>query len=162
MVEDEIMDVDLQQFIDPAQSPIGFVAFMAVLWIGIGYMLLILSGWRSLSSSYGCAEFSKGERRRFQSISMYYVKIYPVGFSNIITIQTDGENLGLALSIPFFLGFQPISIPLTDVTLRQSKMWFFKIIEVRCAKAPSVKIALTPAQVAWIKDRMVNDQGWSV
>jgi hypothetical protein len=121
---------------------VGFVAYIIVLWVGVGFLIGLISGWRELARSYRCARFKEASWK-FQSGRMRML----MSFRSVLNVDVDSRGLYLATIFPFHVGFPPLSIPWQDIFVRSGKFLFWRYVELRFRQAPTVFLQL-PTELA--------------
>lgn len=103
------------------QHPTIFVACIfagvAILWAGIGVVVSLVSGWRSLAERYRTEREFPEHKRRMQSAQMRAAANY----NNILTLASDAEGLYMGLTINMFPGHPRLFIPWADVEVDEPK-----------------------------------------
>jgi hypothetical protein len=100
-------------------APALFPALFLGLWLAVTSVLSILGGWRGLSERFQAPEEFKlqpEDRFRGRSLQMRGFGVFPVNYSNCITIGITDQGFYL---VPFFIFrflHRPLLIPWPDVT----------------------------------------------
>jgi hypothetical protein len=121
------------------KGPMGDAVFFIVLWICVGYVLGLLSGWHELARAYRHAGAFMGSRWRFQSGQMRLL----LGIHNALTVGANPQGLYLAMFAFFRPAGPPLLIPWSDVSARPGKFLFWNYVEFRFRQAPYVFLRLS-------------------
>lgn len=114
-------------------EPQWFIPAFAVMWLVIGGLLSLLSGWWSLASRFAAVDTIPGERFRFVTGSMG-VRFFPVNYGNCLFVTVNDEGFRLAILFVFRFLSPPLFIPWARVESVVEKRFLFMryaVIRVR-------------------------------
>jgi hypothetical protein len=108
--------------------PALFPAFFIGMWLGVASLLSVLGGWRGLSEMYGAPDqfrLQPADRFRARSLQMRGFGIFPVNYSNCITVGVTDQGLYLVPLFLFRFLHPPLLIPWAAITDRKegSSLW---------------------------------------
>ena len=112
-------------------------------------ILATLSGWLSLADNYRAEQFS-GKKRYFQSLSMGYIEVFPVGHGGMITLGVNDVGVYFSVGFLFRLFHPPFIIPFDELDAFVVDRFFFKGVNLRTKKNPNVSIKITKGMANWI------------
>jgi len=113
-------------------APLGFLAFFAAMWLGIGGLLAYLSGWITFARTFRTTIDGNGERFRFASGAIGASKWFPVNYRNCLTLDVGREGLRLAMFFPFRFLCPPLFIPWQAVeSVAEERFWMVKYSVIR-------------------------------
>ena len=131
-----------------------FPAFFVFVWWFVLTLIARVSGWSELAEYYGDKDRLDGPRRRFQSMAMGRGGLNMANFGGVITLTATPYALEIATFFPFSLSMKPLAFPLSDLASEAVKTFFVvPAVEVRAARAPSVRMRLSTAQAQWIEEK---------
>jgi hypothetical protein len=125
--------------------PWWFPVFFALLWVLVGNVLGLISGWWALASRYRHTGPFPGTLLRFRS-----GRLGCCGFGNVLTIGVNADGLYLRTFFLFRAGFPPILIPWSDVSAEEIRGWVRRYVVFRFA------------QISWTKLRLFASTGREV
>ncbi len=144
-----------------AAFPFLFPVFFALFWIFILSSLSRLSGWSTLVDHYKSDQSLNGSKKHLQSMSMGSGTFMDVGYSNIVTLEVNADNLALSLMFLFQPGHHRIVIPLNELTAEPHKIFFiFNGVRFSTVKAPAIKITTMRSWAKWIEEK--TNGRWSI
>jgi hypothetical protein len=114
---------------------VGLVTTWLLLWLFVGHLTSVLTGWRRLAGRYRLTGHFHGTRHRFRTCRFRWGK-----YGHSVTVGTSADGLYFALTLPILAGHPPLFIPWADVSVTPVRVWFFRYVEFRFAQAPSVPI----------------------
>ena len=96
----------------------------ALMWFGIGGLLSLLSGWRSLASRFPGSDSIQGDHFRFVSGSMG-IPFFPVNYGSCLFVTVN--EMGFRVAILFLFRFltPPLFIPWAQVESVAEKRFLF-------------------------------------
>jgi len=115
-------------------------------WLLIVQLTSLISGWASLARSYRYSGQAPLEKWRFQSAQMRYW----TNLQHAVTIGASPEGLYLAACGPLRLGFPPLLIPWSHVSVQH--YWLPGVVELRFAQEPSIPIRIRTKLVQRLDD----------
>ena len=95
----------------PALFGLGFAAYFVLLWVGIGFIVPVFSGWRALAQRYRTDRPFPEHTRRMQSGQMRSMTNY----GRVLILGSDSEGLYLGVMFLFRIGHAPLFIPWQNV-----------------------------------------------
>ena len=101
-------------------------AGVAILWAGIGVVVSLVSGWRSLAERYRTEREFPEHKRRMQSAQMRV----GANYNNILTLASDAEGLYMGLTINMFPGHPRLFIPWADVVTEEPRRYLFLMVRM--------------------------------
>jgi len=120
---------------------VGFFIAFPAMWIGIGFLLSMVSGWSSLARDYRIHTAFDGPIMHMRS-----GRLGVVNYSSCLNLGSNREGLYVATLFLFRIGSPPLFIPWADITHQDTKrLFFFDITEIRFAKHPTVVLELRRA-----------------
>jgi hypothetical protein len=117
---------------------VGLAVFAVAMWMGVGYVIGLVSGWHELARAYRGVRFD-GARWQFQSGQMRLL----MNAHNVLMIDVDPQGLYLATILLFRVGFPPLHIPWQDISVKPGKLLFWNYVEFRFRQAPGVFLQLS-------------------
>ena len=115
----------MNQPIPEFMQPQWFFPMFALMWIGIGTLLSVSSGWFSLSEQFRAEQMpTMGERFNFVSGSMGQ-RLFPVSYGGCLFVAVNEEGFGLSIFFPFRIFSPPMFIPWYEVESVESKRFMF-------------------------------------
>jgi hypothetical protein len=120
---------------------LGFAVLFVVFWIALFHLFASLSGWRALARSYpalGGAGAAAGTRFRMRSAQL----ARGVNYNNGITFTAGAAGLGVSMPWLFSFGHAPIEVPWSEIRTEPERVWWFPVVTLRFARAPSVPVKL--------------------
>lgn len=99
----------------------SILVWVAIVWAGIGTLISLTSGWRSLAETYTTDREFPGHQRKLQSARMRA----GANYNNILTLGSDSEGLFLKLTLKMFLSHPPLLIPWTEVVVEEPTRYLF-------------------------------------
>jgi hypothetical protein len=101
-------------------SPLYFLC----LWMLVGALISVVSGWFSLARVYRTRVPFDGAKWRMQSGQMRYI----MGYNNVLTIGASPQGLYLASMFLFRFMHPPLLIPWSEVKVQRKKGWVFEYV----------------------------------
>ena len=94
------------------------------MWLLVGTIISLVSGWYSLAKVYRTTSAFDGAKWRMQSGRMRWF----VGYNNVLTIGASQQ--GLYLSVMFFFRFMhpPLLVPWSEIKVQKEKGWVFEYV----------------------------------
>jgi hypothetical protein len=113
----------MQAFMDqyPGWSAAGFVVYFAALWMGVGFLISMVSGWHSLAERYRTDRPFPTHKRWMQSAKMRF----SCGYNSILTLASDSEALYLGVLAPFRVGHPRLFVPWGNIRVEEPKRYLF-------------------------------------
>jgi hypothetical protein len=125
---------------DPSQFPLFFIPLFIGVWICVGLLVSLMSGWRELGKYYRSTNPVEGEKWTWQSGSFRHGGSY----NNCLNITANGEGIGIAMPFIFRIGHPFLFIPWTEIRVRQEKcLIFWKRTRFTFAKVPDVPFRIS-------------------
>ena len=115
-----------------------FLIFLAA-WLGISFLLSLLSGWWQLSQYYRSTGSFKGRRFYFQSAAM---RLW-VSYNNVLILGVSPEGFYLSIFFPFRAGHPPLLVPWEDISCEEKPGRFFGGFKLHFAKCPSIPFLIS-------------------
>ena len=125
------------QDISPILGLLLFAVFLSV----ICFLVPFLTGWHELAGEYPLSGTFLGRRWRFRSANMRWGTRY----GNCLTFGADQKGLFVSVLFPFRCGHPPLSIPWSEISVRQMRYFFTERAEFRFRRAPSIPLYVSPA-----------------
>jgi len=123
-------------------SPILGLILFAVFFSVICFLISFLTGWHELAGEYPLSGAFNGQRWRFRSANMRWGTHY----GNCLTFGADQAGLFVSVVFPFRCGHPPLSIPWSEISVRQTRYFFnSERAEFRFRRAPSIPLYVSPA-----------------
>jgi hypothetical protein len=94
---------------------VWFVPLLLVMLFGIGALLTVASGWRTLSQRFPPVVQVEGERFHFASAKMGRVSWFPVNFGGCLIITVTPTGLAISIYLPFRLLCPEFFVPWSQV-----------------------------------------------
>jgi len=108
-----------------------------------------MSGWWELSRIYKAMVSPDGKRFWFQSASMRM----GTNYGNCLIVGVNREGIRLSVLFLFRIGHPPLFIPWPDVSMSEKRfLFFFKQVELRFAKCPSIPFVISRRLMDRISD----------
>lgn len=101
----------------PAMFVVCAFAGSAILWVGIGVVISLVSGWRSLAGRYRTEREFPEHKRRMQSARMRAF----TGYNNILTLSSDAEGITMGMTVNLFPGHPRLFVSWADVVVEEPK-----------------------------------------
>lgn len=112
-------------------EPQWFFPLFALMWLGIGGLLSLLSGWWSLASRFPAADSIQGENFRIVSGSIG-LSFFPVNYGNCLFVTTNEKGFRLAILFLFRFLSPPLFIPWTQVgSVAEKRFLFMRYAAIR-------------------------------
>lgn len=121
---------------------IAFVTF----WIGLLYSISALGGWRRLASAYPAVDASvttiqdSSATRRFHFCSGSFTWL---NYSACLTFSVDRDYLHLAVQLPIRPGHPPLSIPWTEISATEKRVFLNSGTVLSFERAPGVRLLIS-------------------
>ncbi len=132
----QIMDTS---FIDPSKSHYFPILFI-ILWIGICFLLSLISGWWALSKNYRANYPFSGKKLRMKSATMRW----GTNYGGCLTIGANREGLYLAIFPIFRINHPPLFIPWNDISTETGKQFvFFNIVKFNFRKSSNIPLIVS-------------------
>ena len=110
----------MQAFADSHPALFWFSTFIP-LWLTVGYLVSLLSGWQSLADRYKTDRPFSSHKKWLQSAQMRF----GVGYNNVLTAASDAEGIYLGVLVLFRMGHPPLFIPWSDIGLDEPRRFLF-------------------------------------
>ncbi len=123
-----------------------FLLTFVPLWLAIGFVIALASGWRSLASRYAADRDPPARRWSFQSGSLRQA-----GYNSVLTVAADREGLYLATIFLFRFGHTPLFIPWRDIAISPKTHFFRDGIEFRLGRENPVPLWLSASLAEQIR-----------
>lgn len=92
-----------------------FLPVFFALLLGIGALLTVASGWRTLSRRFPAVTQVEGERFHFASAKMGRVSWFPVNYGGCLIVTVAPTGLGVSIYLPFRLLCPEFFVPWSQV-----------------------------------------------
>ena len=92
-----------------------FLPLFFILLLGIGALLTVASGWRTLAHRFPSVVQAEGERFHFASAKMGRVPWFPVNYGGCLIVTVAPTGLAISIYLPFRLLCPEFFIPWTQV-----------------------------------------------
>jgi hypothetical protein len=139
-------------------EPPGALLLLAfpLLWVLVCVVISHVGGWHELAGSYRLEQPLPETVWRFQSAQMRWL----MGYNNCLTVGADASGLYLAMLFFFRPGHPPLFIRWSEMTVRQRKVFFVTMFELRFQSVPGVPLIVR----ASLADRLRSRAGahWPV
>lgn len=126
----------------PEWSWISFPVIFGGMWVAVCFMLARLGGWAELANHHGKTTVYEGNKFRFCSGSFRWV-----AYNNCLNFTVGSSGLGISVMFLFKPGHPTLSIPWSDISISQEKVFFKDVVRLKFTRASSVTLTL-PAPLA--------------
>jgi hypothetical protein len=123
----------------------------AVVFLGIWFASLqVLSrwgGWKQLADHYppsGILGSGVGESFRFRSLTLRN----GANYNNCVSLMAGPSALRLSMPWLFSAGHAPIEVPWSEIRSEAGRVWWYRVVTLRFARAPSVPLHVRPRLAA--------------
>ena len=135
--------------------PYIFPFYFAALWVGVGYWIALVGGWRLLAKRFRTQGTFAGEKWNMQSAGMRYLSNY----NNALTVGADSTGLFIVPFILFRAWHPPLFVPWTEISVTHTtQLFFFKLVELRLGRSEQIPFKIRPKLAA--KVEAAAGQGW--
>lgn len=107
-----------------------FAAFVAF-WLGMMFLVAVMSGWRVLAEKYGLPEgerMPEGKTLKWRSAALG--GRFPTNYKSCLNFTATPLGLGISPALIFSTGHPPLFIPWADITLEEKKVLFSKRLKM--------------------------------
>lgn len=107
-----------------------FAAFVAF-WLGMMFLVAVMSGWRVLAEKYGLPEgerMPEGTTIKWRSAALW--GRFPTNYKSCLNFTATPLGLGIVPVLLFSTGHPPLFIPWSDITLEEKKVLFSKRLKM--------------------------------
>jgi hypothetical protein len=108
------------------------------LWLIILKVISYLSGWNSLTSKYPFIDDMQVRKYYFQSIKFGSAK-----YNSCITVGVNEEYLSLGMFFLFKFGHSSITIPIRDITGKETEGFFNNYVDLSFINAPGISVSIS-------------------
>ncbi|MDR3746046.1 MAG: hypothetical protein P4K80_07955 [Acidobacteriaceae bacterium] len=99
--------------------------YFVVFWAGVGVLISVVGGWRSLAQRYRTERTFPDHKRWLQSGQMYRM----VGYNNVLTVASDNEGIYLGVLFLFRIAHPPLFIPWSEIEIETPQQKFFVSVQ---------------------------------
>ena len=92
-----------------------FLPLFFAMLLGVGILVTVASGWRTLSNRFPSVAQVEGERFHFASAKMGRVPWFPVNYGGILIVTITPTGLAISIYLPFRLLCPEFFIPWAQV-----------------------------------------------
>jgi hypothetical protein len=130
------------------QTPLEFLVFFVVMWVGVSLLLSKISGWSRLAEHYRLVGSFAGPKSYMCSAMFRRF----VGYNNVLIVGFDQTGLYLAVWIPFRIGHPPLLIPWQAV--RNGERSWFNLFStpLELGSDPAVRVSMSSRLVRRIEE----------
>jgi hypothetical protein len=128
-----------------------FPVLFVIIWVIVGKVISIASGWKALAEKYPVRTPFSGERHKFQSARMRR----GMNFNNCLTIGANHMGLYLSVFVLFRIGHEPIFIPWSEISASVEKGRFANYIKLSFLRSPENWIKISQK----LYQRLERDSG---
>lgn len=110
-----------------------FAAFVAF-WLGMMFLVAVMSGWRVLAEKYGLPEgerMPEGTTLKWRSAAL--AGRFPTSYKNCLNFTATSSGLGIAPALIFSTGHPPLFIPWADIAMEEKNVLFSKQLKMTIA-----------------------------
>lgn len=146
--------MDLQRWIDQHSSVVVviFPIYFVSLWLLVGAMISLISGWFSLAKLYRTRVAFNGVKWRMQSGQMRWLTNY----NNVLTLGVGPQGLYLATTFLFRFMHPPLLIPWNEIKVHKSKGWFFEYVTLTIGHQLAIPLRIREKLAAKLRDAAGN------
>jgi hypothetical protein len=107
------------------------------MWLGVTYLLSLVSGWRSLAKRFASADTCEGEKFSFVSATIGFIPLLPVNYSSCLFLTVGTKGFRLALMFPFRFQSPPLVVPWEQIqSVESRRIWLIKHTVIRINDSP--------------------------
>jgi hypothetical protein len=121
------------------ENPAFVVLYVIGLWLGVNFVISVVSGWAELARVYRFRGKFLGESWSFQSGQMRLL----MGIGNALRVGADQQGLYLSLLFVFRPDKPPLYVPWHDIATREGRFLFWNYIEFRFRQAPNAYLKIS-------------------
>ncbi len=113
-----------------------FAAFVAF-WLGMMFLVAVMSGWRVLAEKYALADgdtMPEGKTIKWRSAALW--GRFPTNYKSCLNFTTTPAGLGMVPVVIFRTGHQALFIPWADITIEEKKVLFSKRLKLKIEGTP--------------------------
>ncbi len=117
------------------------VVLSLVAWFGSLHAVARWGGWRRLAAAYPAGAVpgsGLGETFRWRSLSMRK----GVNYNHCVSLTASPSALRVSMPWIFSAGHPPIEIPWSEIRSEPGRVWWIRVVTLRCARAPSIPVHL--------------------
>ncbi|HZM33078.1 MAG TPA: hypothetical protein VFC18_01170 [Burkholderiales bacterium] len=106
----------------------GFIATLALAWLGICALLSLLSGWHALARRFSSDAPVGGQGERCRATAMGWRGL-PMSYGGTVRVALDAHAFGLSVFFPLRFLHPPLVIPWAEVEhCERTPLWFRKYV----------------------------------